>query len=145
MCDNNNNNKNITSLNKCAPCINDPIGCSYSNIDHIIANNLNIKHIFKNIKCQVLAFVNSLSVEFLQNVDANEIELERSRLNTLVESLITGIHQSVRTKNENLEPNFQLWIQKETGLPQAAYCSDNNGGIESSLTDQARQSIAIGR
>lgn len=129
MCDNNKNSKTKCvpqEKNKCAPCINDNIGCQYSNINHVIANNMNIMNCYKNIKCQILAYINSLSVEFVQNVDVNEVPLERSRLNTLIENLISGIHQSVRSyTNGQLEPYFQLWIQKEIDPPaQPGSCSN---------------------
>ena len=121
MCD---NNKNFNK--KCSACNNDTVGCNSSNLKHVIANNFNIMQCFKNIKCQVLAYINSLSVEFIQNINFDNEPVERARLNALIESLISGIHQSVRSYTDGqTEPYFQLWIQKETSSPEAASCSVN--------------------
>lgn len=118
MCDKNDRNKNSC-------CLNDPIGCNASNLEHVIANNINIMNCFKNIKCQVMAYINSLSVEFVQNVDYDKEPLERKRLNTLIENLISGIHQSVRSYTDGqTEPHFQLWVQKITSPATAGKCSD---------------------
>lgn len=127
MCDNNNKrNQLIRSSsnyddsnmfkgynNNCSPCSNDTIGCQAQNIRKIIANNLNILQCFKNIKCQVLAYINSVSAEFIQHTDHLEDALERERFNVLVESLIAGIHGSCRSfTNGQLEPYFSLYVQK---------------------------------
>ena len=128
MCD----NKKLTK--KCSPCVNDYIGHRYSDLDNVIANNENVKNCFKEIKCQLLAFINSLSVEFLQNIDIENTTFERDRLNTVVESLISGIHQAIKTSNGQIEPYFQLWLQNETSLPTPASCSDTTYKNESTCT-----------
>lgn len=127
MCDNNNKrNQLIRSSSNydgsnmykgfdshCSPCTNDTIGCQAQNIRKIIANNLNILQCFKNIKCQVLAYINSVSAEFIQHTDHLEDALERERFNVLIESLIAGIHGSCRSfTNGQLEPYFSLYVQK---------------------------------
>ena len=116
--------------NKYFKCLND-----YSNIDNVIVENISIKKCFQEIKCQILAFINLISVEFLkQNIDTKNIEMERNKLNTLIESLISGIHQAVKTPNGKIKPYFQLWIQNETSQPTAASCSDTSYKNESTCT-----------
>lgn len=127
MCDNNNKRNQLARSsskyddsnmfqgynNNCSPCSNDTIGCQAQNIRKIIANNLSILQCFKNIKCQVLAYINSVSAEFIQHTDHLEDALERERFNVLVESLIAGIHGSCRSfTNGQLEPYFSLYVQK---------------------------------
>lgn len=127
MCDNNNKRNQLIKassnyddsnmyrgINKsCSPCLNDVIGCQATNIRKIIANNLNILQCFKNIKCQVLAYINSVSSEFIQHTDHLEDDLERDRFNVLIESLVAGIHGSCRSfTNGQLEPYFSLYVQK---------------------------------
>ena len=121
MCDNNNNGNDLNTVNsliakeailQCHPCTNDVVGCQVSNIRHVMANNLSILTSYKNMKCAVLAYINAVSVEFVQNVDHSTEDLERSRFNVLIESLIAAIHQSVKSYTAgHLEPYFQLWIQ----------------------------------
>ena len=122
MCDNNNSSSSSsknTSLfrdnivNRCGPCANDTLACQTNTIRHVMANNVNIMECFKNIKCQILSYINSVSAEFIQHVDESEDDLERNRFNVLIESLIAGIHQSCRSHtNGQIEPYFQLYIQQ---------------------------------
>ena len=137
MCDNNGNNKMKSliakeSITACHPCNNDPVGCQASHIRHVMANNLSVLSCYKNIKCQVLAYINAVSSEFVHNIDNSENEpLERARFNVLIESLIAGIHQSVKSyTNGQLDPHFQLWIQDT-----ASTYDVGNGSIDPSLTD----------
>lgn len=115
MCDNNNNGKSMIAkeaITACHPCNNDPVACQVSNIRHVIANNMSVLTCYKNMKCAVLAYINAVSTEFVQNVDHTSEQLERARFNVLIESLIAALHQSVRSyTNGQLEPYFQLWIQ----------------------------------
>lgn len=114
MCDNLKSLEEQNIESSCAPCVNDPIGCQASNIRHVIANNLSVLNAYKNMKCAILAYINSVSVEFVQSIDHADENLERARFNVLVESLIAGIHQSLRGyTNGQIEPYFQLWIQKQ--------------------------------
>lgn len=118
MCDNNNSNNKLISksnlIQNCQPCSNDKIACQTSSIREVMANNLAILNCFKNIKCQLLAYINSVSTEFVQNIEAtaNAEPMERDRFNVLLESLIAGIHGSVRAyTNGQIEPYFQLYVQ----------------------------------
>ena len=118
MCDNDNNNDSLKLIEKqqfdttCAPCINDPIGCNVASIRHVMANNLSVLNCFKNMKCAFLAYINAVSLEFVQQIDHEQENLERTRFNVLVESLIAGIHQALKSHtNGQIEPFFQLWIQ----------------------------------
>lgn len=120
MCDNNNSNNKLISksnlIQNCQPCSNDKIACQTSSIREVMANNLAILNCFKNIKCQLLAYINSVSTEFVQNIEAtaNAEPMERDRFNVLLESLIAGIHGSVRAyTNGQIEPYFQLYVQTE--------------------------------
>ena len=99
----------------CNPCRNDLIGFEVNEIKNVMKNNLNILDAYKNMKCAVLAYINAVSVEFVQNIDFTEEQIERPRFNVLIESLISGIHQAMRTNtNGVIEPYFQLWIQSGT-------------------------------
>ena len=102
------------TVTACAPCNNDVIGCQASNIRRVIANNASILTAFKNMKCAILAYINSVSSEFVQNIDHADEPLERARFNVLIESVIAGIHQALRSyTNGQIEPYFQLWIQTQ--------------------------------
>ena len=118
MCDNKNNIQNIIKEPD-TPCNNDQV----SIIRNVISNNLNILACFKSMKCAVISYINALSVDFVQNIDHGDKEpLERLRFNILIESLIAGIHQSIKSHtNGQIQPYFQLWIQKDDGSGNNTY------------------------
>ena len=125
MCDNSNSKTKFIIEDNCAPYPNYKIGCKTTDLKELIDNNNNVMDCFKNIKCNIINYINTLSVEFIQNIDNSEVLNERDRLNTLIENLISGIHQSCKLSEENLiTPYFQLWIQTETSSAVAAYCSN---------------------
>ena len=115
MTDNLNSKCENNDVSLCQPCINDLVQIEVSKINKVIENNLSILNSFKNMKCSILAYINALSNEFIQKIDHTEEVLERSRFNVLIESLIAGIHQSLRQNSNGLaEPYFQLWIQSDS-------------------------------
>ena len=153
MCDNNKNSKSLISkdsVSLCHPCSNDTLGCRVSKIESVITRNLNVLNVYKNMKCAVISYINSVSAEFVQNIDYNEDSLERERFNVLIESLIAALHQSVRAYTDGYQdPHFHLWIQSDSlydighgsidPYNTEAYCSEslftNESDCETILTD----------
>ena len=139
-------NPMVEHVSSCNPCSNDLIGFEVNEIKNVMKNNLNILNAFKNMKCAVLAYINAVSVEFVQNIDFTEEPLERIRFNVLIESLIAGIHQAMRTNTDGvIEPYFQLWIQSGTTYnigagwidgTTASGCYDENGDSTTQTYDE---------